>query len=72
MFHKTKDSAVLPYKPKDIGDIVDYANQLFDFALKRTFPTFISSQVNIITIRFRQSGDFLLLFYDEYTKLLFE
>ncbi|MFA6090305.1 MAG: GspE/PulE family protein [Candidatus Gracilibacteria bacterium] len=76
MFHKTKDSAVfLAMQTKsDIGDIVDYTNQLFDFALETNISDIhIEPSKHFITIRFRQSGDFLFVdkvTHDEYTKLL--
>ncbi|MDD2891725.1 MAG: GspE/PulE family protein [Candidatus Gracilibacteria bacterium] len=58
----------------DLGDVVDYTNKLFDFALEtNSSDIHIEPTKNFITLRFRQSGDFLFvdkISHEEYNKLL--
>lgn len=76
MFRKIKDSATFFAMPlrSDLGDVVDYTNGLFDFALETDASDIhIEPTKDFITIRFRQSGDFLFvdkITHDEYAKLL--
>ena len=76
MFRKIKDSASFFSMPmeNDIGDIVDYTNRLFDFALETDASDIhIEPSKGFIMIRFRQSGDFLFvdkISHEEYAKLL--
>lgn len=76
MFRKIKDSTAfftMPLK-NDLGDIVDYTNGLFDFALETdSSDIHIEPSKDFITVRFRQSGDFLFvdkISHEEYAKLL--
>lgn len=76
MFRKIKDSATffsLPLR-NDLGDVVDYTNKLFDFAIETDASDIhIEPSKDFITIRFRQSGDFLFvdkISHEEYAKLL--
>ncbi len=76
MFRKIKDSATffsMPLK-NDLWDIVDYTNKLFDFALETNASDIhVEPTKGFITIRFRQSGDFLFvdkISHEEYAKLL--
>ncbi len=76
MFRKIKDSAAFFSMPQrnDLGDVVDYTNRLFDFALETDASDIhVEPTKDFITIRFRQSGDFLFvdkISHDEYAKLL--
>lgn len=76
MFRKIKDSTAffaMPLK-NDLGDVVEYTNGIFDFALETDASDIhIEPTKDFITIRFRQSGDFLFvdkITHEEYAKLL--
>ncbi len=76
MFRKIKDPATFLSMPVngDLGDIVEYTNNLFDIALElNASDIHVEPSKHFITIRFRQSGDFVFvdkISHDEYTKLL--
>ena len=76
MFRKIKDTSTFfsMSLKNDLGDIVDYTNELFDFALEtNSSDIHIEPTKGFITIRFRQSGDFLFvdkISHEEYNKLL--
>lgn len=76
MFRKIKDSSTFFSMPlrNNLGDVVDYTNKLFDFALEtNSSDIHIEPTKNFITLRFRQSGDFLFvdkISHEEYNKLL--
>lgn len=58
----------------DLGDIVLYTNDLFNFALElRASDIHIEPNKDFVTIRFRVSGDFVFvdkISHDEYAKLI--
>ena len=76
MFRKIKDPATFLSMPVngDLGDIVEYTNSLLDAALElNASDIHVEPSKHFITIRFRQSGDFVFvdkISHDEYTKLL--
>lgn len=76
MFRKIKEAAAFSsmFPKNDIGDVVEYTNQLFEFALEtNASDVHIEPTKKFITIRFRQSGDFLFvdkITHEEYAKLL--
>lgn len=76
MFQKIKDSKTfLNIRHRtDIGDVVAYTTELFDFALELgASDIHIEPSKNYVTLRFRQSGDFVYvdkISHEEYLKLL--
>lgn len=58
----------------DIGDIVLYTNDLFDYAIElRVSDIHIEPNKDFVTIRFRVNGDFIFvdkISLDEYIKLI--
>jgi type II secretory ATPase GspE/PulE/Tfp pilus assembly ATPase PilB-like protein len=59
---------------KDLGDIVDYTDSIFQEAIEtNASDVHIEPVRDSVTIRFRESGDFLYIdriSHDEYAKLL--
>lgn len=76
MFQKIKDSKVFLTMPvqSDIGDVMNYTTDLFDFALEMGISDIhIEPVKDSVNIRFRQSGDFIYvdkMNHEEYAKLL--
>lgn len=76
MFHKIKDSKAFHTLSiqNDLGDIIDYTNWLFNFALEtESSDIHIEPMKGFITLRCRQSGDFIYvskIAHEEYAKLL--
>lgn len=76
MFTKTKNAEeFLKIQSKsDIGDIVNYSTDLFNFALEMgASDIHVEPTKDFVMIRFRQSGDFIYvdkMNHDEYAKLI--
>jgi len=76
MFQKIKDSKVFLTMPvqSDIGDVINYTTDLFNFALEMGISDIhIEPVKDSVNIRFRQSGDFIYvdkMNHEEYAKLL--
>lgn len=76
MFQKIKDRKVFLTTEiqRDLGDIVSYTNDLFDYAIEQKVSDIhIEPNRDFVTIRFRDDGDFIFIdkaSHDEYTKLI--
>lgn len=76
MFQKIKDSKVFLTMDiqSDIGDVMNYTTDLFDFALEMgASDIHIEPVKESVNVRFRQNGDFIYvdkITHEEYAKLL--
>lgn len=71
---KNKEDFMAMETTTDLGDIVSYTNELINLAVNmRASDIHIEPNRTFISIRFRESGDFIYIdkiSNDEYTKLL--